>query len=188
MIYKVGDTIALSSLGIMQDHNTVELECEIFEVRHYKEPLGVFKYTAYLCKAIGSDITYMVMIREAGNASDIILYYADSSCDARDVVGALINPNGEDLLDQFNTNVKDDKGGEHEIIWKKAGMGSFFGIEYHDGSLNGIRTVCEFSTQSECGGNPRAFVDWAGDERTGWIEFWVGTEIKQLEVKFIQAK
>ena len=182
--HNVGDVVTLSSTGVMQDHNVLELDCEIIEKRNYKEAGGRFNYTAYICKPIKSETVYMLLVRQVGSDSDIMLYYNDHGMDVREVAEFILNPDGQDLVPQYSMTVTDTAGNPHEILWEKKSAGTFFGAEFRDSDgVKGIRTVCEYGTKSECGGNPHTFIDWAGDNATGWIEFWVGCQITSFEVK-----
>ena len=181
--HKKGDIVVLSSLGIMQDHNVLELECEIIETRKYHEPSNRFTYTAYVCKSIKSETIYMVMIRQVGSDSDIMLYYNDHGMDIKEVAEFILAPDGNDLVPTYNMTVTDVQGTPHEIVWEKKSAGTFFGIHFKDDEIEGMKTICEYNTKSECGGNPHTFVDWSGDKATGWIEFWVGCQITPIEIK-----
>lgn len=181
--HKTGDMIVLSSLGIMQDHNTTELECQIIETRKYTEANGLFKYTAYVCKPINVDVTYMVMIREVGADHDIMLYYCDKGMDIREAAPHVLVADGQDLLPSYTITVSDTNGNPHDIVWEKKSSGTFFGVRYSDDEVNGQKTICEYSTSNECGNNPHTFVDWSGDNTSGWIEFWIGNNISEFEVK-----
>lgn len=181
--YKTGDVIVLSSLGIMEDHNVIELECPIIETRKYRDPNGLFKYTAYVCKPTTTDVTYMVMIREVGDAHDIMLYYCDKGMDIREAGPYVLVADGQDLLPTYTITVTDMNGNPHDIVWEKKSSGTFFGVKYSDDGVSGQKTICEYFTNSECGNNPHTFVDWSGDATSGWIEFWIGNNISEFEVK-----
>lgn len=180
--HKTGDVVVLSSLGIMEDHNVTELECEIVETRHYRDPNGLFNYTGYVCKPMNADITYMVLIREVGSDHDIILYYCDKGLDIKEAAPFVLTPDGLDLLPSYSITVYDTNDQPHEIIWEKKSAGTFFGVNYSDDEVKGIKTLCEYFSNSDCGGNPHTFIDWSGDNTTGWIEFWIRNVISDIEV------
>ena len=171
----------------MQQHDVVSLDCEIVETREYDAPGGLWSYLGYICKPATSDITYMVVQRTSGSVSDTMLYRCDKGMDVREAAQSVLTPDGQDFLPSYTVVLQDTGGSPHDVVWDKKSHGTTFGVAYRDEEVQGIRTVCEFQTASECGGESHAFVDWSGDHLSGWVEFWVGCGITPAEAVFTAA-
>jgi hypothetical protein len=185
--WHVGDMVTISSLLVMQDHNVMELECNIVDSRRYREQKGLFTYEGYACvPATKPDANpYLVLVRTVGAACDHVLFRLDKGVPVQDAAPHVLTANGDDFLHSHKVYIEDTTGEEHEIVWEKGPSGTFFGVAYQDEEVGqGIKTICEFVTKSEGGGLTRSFVDWSGDHQNGWLEFWVGDLITAEELKF----
>lgn len=183
---KKGDVIALSTSQTMDDHNEFELEMIIEEVRTYSEPHGIFEYVGYIAKPMDNDdMTYMLLIRKVDEDYDLMLYHLRMDGGMDQAREGIINEAGDDLIEEFCIDIFDNEGEPHPVTWTKKASGTFFGIEFDDGTDEGIKTICEYQTDDECGDNPHALIEWTGDDEDGWAELWVGSPIEEFEVKLL---
>lgn len=185
---RVGDIISLSTTQTMEDHNNFELEMIIKEVRIYNESHDIFHYTGYIAQPQDcDDITYMVLIRQCDDEYELFLYYLNMEGSVEQAREIVLAEDGEDFIKEFCIDVEfGDK--VSPVNWNQKSHGSFHGVEYDDGKDEGIKSICEYQTDDECGDNPHALVDWAGDDNDGWIEMWMGSPISDFEVTIVSGE
>lgn len=175
-------------MQVLDDHNDLEITMRIAEVRTYTEPHGTFKYTGYICHPAGhkseSPITYMILIRQVGSITEVLRYYLEVAGDIKECRDLILADGGEDLESSFQITMFGKDGSELPVTWVKKPAGTFFGIRFDDGDDQGIKTIAEYGTVDECGDNPHALLDWTGDFEHGWADLWVGSIIKDFELKF----
>jgi len=184
--HKKGDILSLSSLMVMEDHSKEEVDIIITEVRTYHEPNDAFNYTAYIGETEEEDPTkYMLLVRQIDDEYDLMLYYLDTDGDISESREILITEDGEDFVDRFELGITDAQDKQHDVTWDK--QHSFFGVEHDNGNDSGIKTLGLFFTNDECGGTPHAFIEWTGNTEAGYIELWIGCEIKTHEVSILSV-
>lgn len=184
--FKTGGIVSLSTAQIIEDFNAISVDFEIKDVRTYYEPNGSLNYTGYLLHShLDADLMYMLMVRRVGNDFDMILYYLDIEGDVSEAAEIVLNESGDNFLERFNVALIDADGNPQEVTWDQKGAGTFFGVEYSDSESekDATKTISEYFTNDECGGNPHAFLEWSGDAEHGWIEMWMGHEVNPSDVK-----
>lgn len=182
--FEKGDIVSLSTTQVITDFNELSVDFEIKDVRNYLEPNGALDYTGYLLHShLDAELMYMLLVRKVGNDFDMLLYYLDTEGDISEAGQVVLTEDGENFLDRFEMTLTDSDGNPQEVTWDQKGSGTFFGVEYTDSDGEGDKTISEYFTNDECGNNPHAFLEWSGDSEQGWVELWMGHEVKPSEVK-----
>lgn len=185
--FGVGDIITLSDLQTQAEFNELHVDFVIKEARVYNEPNGLFAYTAYICDYPNEqEQTIMVLLRESGDAFDILVYYQDQEGDACDYEG-LFNEDGQDLVERFEVDLHLSKG-ESRVVWDKKQAGSTFGtdtvvVDSDGNESHDIKTLAEYFTDDDTDNNPHCLIEWTGESDAGWIELWYGTEIRPEDIE-----
>jgi len=181
---KVGDILTLSDIQVIEDYDTINLDLIIKEKRTYKEPDGVFSYTAYIAEPDEKEPRkYMVMLRQVGDIHDLMIWTLDMEGDVSEFLGHLVTEDGKDLQEHFSLDVEDDKGKDIEVNWLKRNNHTYFGVRTTstDGA-DDSKTVAEYSTVDE-ESNPDTFVEWTGTHKKGWVELWYGHSLHDSDVE-----
>lgn len=188
--FKVGGIVSLSSSQVIEDFNQISVDFEIKDVRHYYEPNGSLDYTGYLLHShLDAELMYMLLVRKVGNDFDMLFYYLDTEGDVLEAGEVILNDSGDNFVERFCIPLIDNDGHTHEVTWDQKGAGTFFGVEYTDTEADAgtTKTISEFFTNDECGNNPHAFLEWSGGSEHGWVEMWLGHEIKPSDVTLYNA-
>jgi hypothetical protein len=98
----------------------------------------------------------------------------------------ILNEEGDEFIDRFELEIMDTEEKGHDVTFDL--QRSFHGVEFNDGDTEGIRSIATYFTNDECGGNPHGFIDWAGDNKDGYAELWLGYELKDHEVKMLSVE
>lgn len=191
--FGVGDIITLSDLQTQNEFDELSVDFVVKETRVYTEPNGLFTYHAYLVDSPCEDEeqTLMLLVRESGDAFDILVFYRDQDGDACGYEG-LFEDDGQDLLERFEVDLHLPEDKESHVVWDKKQAGSTFGTETDvvDGDGNpshDIKTLAEYFTDDDTGGNPHCFIEWTGEADAGWIEVWYGAEIRPEDIEIFPS-
>jgi hypothetical protein len=188
--FQKGGIVSLSTSQIMVDFNQLSVDFEIKDVREYTEPNGALHYTGYLLHShLEADLMYMLMVRRVGTDFDMILYYLDTEGDVSEAGEIVLSEDGENFQERFDLALTDGDGNTQEVTWDQKGSGTFFGVEFSDGESedDATKTITEYFTNDDCGGNPHAFLEWSGDCEHGWVELWMGHEVNLTDVQLYNA-
>ena len=181
--FKKGGIVSLSTTQTIEDFNTLSVDFEIKDVREYHEPNGSLDYTGYLLHShLEPELMYMLMVRKVGNDFDMLLYYLNIEGDVSEAGEVVLTEGGENFRERFEITLDDAEGNPQEVTWDQKGSGTFFGVEYKDSEDAGTKTISEYFTNDACGNNPHVFLEWSGDSKDGWVEMWMGHEVKPTEV------
>lgn len=115
-----------------------------------------------------------------------MLYYLDTEGNIEEARELMLNEEGDDLVDRFELETEDTDGNSHKVTWDK--QHRFFGVEYEDLNEDTQKVVGLYFTDDECGGNPHGFVEWTGDDEEGYIEVWLGSELKDHEINILSTQ
>lgn len=185
-----GDICTLSDLQTQKEFGEMSVDFAVKEVRTYKEPGGFFTYTGYICEyepKDGEPQTIMLLVRQMGADFDLLAYYLDKEGDAGE--SPVFTEDGEDLLDTLDVTMYNDKDEEINVTWHKKKAGTTFGVEAESSSTdNDTKTLVEYYTEDDTGGNNHAFLEWTGDAEDGYIELWYGCEIRVDDAELYHTK
>lgn len=185
--FGVDDIITLSDLQTQEEYNKTSVDFRIREVRVYKEPQGVFTYTAYLAEYKPNKDKVdqiMLLVMQVGSEFELRVYFLDND-GASDDFAPVFAEDKDDLIDRFDVtlNIGDE---EYPVTWDKQGS-SAFGVETTSTESNSdepdCKTLAEYFTNDETKGNPHCFIEWTGDKEGGYIEIWYGCEIRNEDVE-----
>jgi len=183
--FQIGGVVTLSTVQVIEDFNAMSVDFEIKDVRQYTEPNGSLDYTGYVLHThLDAELMYMLMVRRVGNDFDMILYYLDIEGDVSEAGEIVLDEEGQNFLPRYETVLEAANGDPQEVTWDQKGGGTFFGVEYSDAESedDATKTLTEYFTADECGGNPHAFLEWSGDSENGWVEMWMGHEVNSSDV------
>jgi len=192
--YQIGDIITLSDVQTQQEFNEMSVDFRIKEIRTYKEPGGLFTYTGYISEYAPENeepTTIMLFLRQVDDDFDLFVYYVDQEGPSDDF-GPLFktnpkDPEDEDLVDIFEVDIHVD-GKDLPVTWNQKGSGTIFGVDYNSTDTGeGQKTISEYYTKDETGGNPHCFIDWAGDTTDGFLEIWYGCEVTPEDVELFRT-
>lgn len=188
--FKKGDIVSLSNYQIMVELNQISVDFELKDIREYTDPNGYAHYTGYLLHThLDAYLMYMLMIRRVGSDVDIILYYLDTEGDVSEAGQIVLSEDGQNLQKRFDLALTDSEGNIQEVTWGQKAAGTLFGVKFSDSESddNTTKTIAEYCTNDECGNNPHAFLEWSGDSSSGWVELWVGHELKLIDIQLYKT-
>lgn len=192
----INDIITLKDLQTQKEYNALSADFRIREIRNYNDPNGRFNYIGLICdyenKTDGDEQSIMVMVRNFPTLHnwDLFVYYLDNDGDVNDMID-FVTEDGEDLVSTFEVDLHFDDA-TLPVKWDKKQTGTTFGVESFtfasdDDIEYGVdpdcKTTAEYFTDDETRGNPHCFVEWTGDDRTGWVEIWYGCEITEHDIE-----
>jgi len=128
--YKIGDIITLSDLQTQKEFNEMSVDFRIKEVRTYREPSGLFKYTGYIAgykpKDSEEENIIMLMVRQIDDDYDLLVYYMDNEGPAGDFGPLFLVTESEE---DENTEEDDEESVDVEI---NIGDDSYANSDYED--------------------------------------------------------
>lgn len=188
--FEEGDIVTLSDLQTQRDFGSLSADFRIKQVRTYREPNNFFCYTAYICEYPKKDeedeMSIILLVRQMDKDFDLMCFYLDSEGDSSEFE-ALFTEDGEDLENRFDSCLSLDEG-EVDVTWDKKNSESTFGVEVKSGDKTDQKTIAEYYTADEAGGNNHAFIEWTGDKENGYLEIWYGCEIRTEDVEIYHTK
>jgi len=189
--FNKGDIITLKDIQTQKDFGELSVDFPIIETRSYREPNNFFLYTGYVFEYLLPDsedpIKMMLLIREVGDESDVMVYYLDGEGNATEYESLFIE-SGEDLENRFEVTMHLEKG-DSDVTWDKKNDESTFGV-ITESSETGKdhKTLAEYYTEDDTDNNPHALVEWSGDTKKGWIEIWYGCEARKEDIELYHVK
>lgn len=186
ILCNVGDAITLSDFQTMSNADAISQEFIVKKARRYNAPDNVFSYTGLLVDG-ADDVSYMILIKTAGQEQEIYVYYLDTEgelYDAKDgqdncPLWALFDDNLDDLNERIFAVVVSGET-EKEVNWDKQSV--INGVKFKDGDQEGVCTIGEYYTGDDNSGNNYCLIDLRGGVREGYIEIWYGCPIKEHEI------
>lgn len=180
--YKVGDIMTLSDLQTQMEFDQPSYDFTLIEVRNYKESGGMFEFIGYVVEN-PDEQKLMLLVRTMGEDYDLMFYYLDQDGDIGDFE-SLLSEDGDDFIDEFDAEQEID-GKQLKAGFKKKSYGTVFGVEHNSSSDSEetIKTIAEYLTEDEYGGNNHAFIEWSGDNKDGYFELWYGCEFAPHEIE-----
>jgi len=187
--FSKGDIITLSDIQTQKDFNEMTVDFKIIETRIYREPKNFFVYTGYIFNYQSPDndepIKMMILIRQVGDDSDVMVYFLDNEGSASDFI-PLFTEDKKDLINRFEVTIHADK--DIDVTWDKKNDESTFGVLTQSSETGSDhKTLAEYFTNDDAAGNPHAFVEWTGDIDKGWLEIWYGCEARKEDIEFFHT-
>lgn len=186
-----GDIIVLSDTQSILDANDLTQELTIQDVRTYISPSDIFEYTGYIAEG-PNDITFMVMVKVAGNKHEIFVYYLEAEGKLYEAKNnqeecpllALFDEELDDLRERIEVAVTTSSDSCLEVNWDKQEV--INGVLLVEDGDKGVCTLGEYYTADENEGNSYALIDLRGEPNDGYVEVWYGCPIKDQEIDFIR--
>jgi hypothetical protein len=189
--FGVGDIITLSDIQTQTEFKKLDVDFTIVETREYKHPEGIFCYTGYIAVYQASPDAeqqqIMLVVRQVGDQYDLRVYYMDSD-GLSENFGAIINDDGEDLVDRFEVDLHFNEE-TLPVTWDRQGATNF-GVECRSSETKHVncKTIANYFTNDDTRGNPHCFIEWTGNSIGGYIEIWYGCEIRKNDLEMYHVK
>ena len=184
------DIVTLSDIQTQTDFSEMSADFRIIETRIYREPNNFFVYTGYVINYQPPEedpIKMLILIRQVGDASDVMVYFLDNDGAASDFE-SLFTEDKQDLVNRFDVTMH-LKDKESDVTWDKKNDQSTFGVITGSSETGpDQKTLAEYITNDDTEGNSHAFVEWTGSVEKGWIEIWYGCEARKEDIEFFHTK
>lgn len=181
--FEVGDILKLSDLDTQTEFGESSVSFKIKERRKYEHDGIGFVFTGYVVQAPNKEQQdFMLMIKEVGNVYDLLLFYMDG---CGEITGTPLLDKEGGLVDYFETSTQLNNK-EVVVPWNRQGP-TIHGVVLNADLTPDLRSIGNYHTASTEFKYPYLFVEWTGDEKTGFFEMWFGSLIQASDLELLKV-